>query len=154
MILFVSHVAGAFLLSSVCALPLGPSLGIMAILFSGIVMSHYTHHNLSPVTQILMQQTLRTVAFLCGESCPGAVPRSMPPAPPHPGSGSRGFSRPGEAAEFLRARYCTPLSFVTLAFRFHNVNLTFHNVNLTPQSFLEHLMPTDLRLKITRHLCL
>lgn len=39
----------------------------MAILFSGIVMSHYTHHNLSPVTQILMQQTLRTVAFLCGE---------------------------------------------------------------------------------------
>ncbi|KAJ6665621.1 hypothetical protein lerEdw1_001991, partial [Lerista edwardsae] len=40
--------------------------GIMAILFSGIVMSHYTHHNLSPVTQILMQQTLRTVAFMCG----------------------------------------------------------------------------------------
>uniref|UniRef100_W5JZF3 Sodium/hydrogen exchanger n=1 Tax=Astyanax mexicanus TaxID=7994 RepID=W5JZF3_ASTMX len=38
--------------------------GIMAILFSGIVMSHYTHHNLSPVTQILMQQTLRTVAFI------------------------------------------------------------------------------------------
>ncbi|XP_052506491.1 sodium/hydrogen exchanger 8 isoform X2 [Budorcas taxicolor] len=47
----------------------GTSLsGIMAILFSGIVMSHYTHHNLSPVTQILMQQTLRTVAFLC-ETC-------------------------------------------------------------------------------------
>lgn len=46
-----------------------PSPGIMAILFSGIVMSHYTHHNLSPVTQILMQQTLRTVAFLCGELC-------------------------------------------------------------------------------------
>ncbi|GAB5569110.1 sodium/hydrogen exchanger 8 isoform X3 [Prionailurus iriomotensis] len=43
-------------------------MGIMAILFSGIVMSHYTHHNLSPVTQILMQQTLRTVAFLC-ETC-------------------------------------------------------------------------------------
>ncbi|KAI1892765.1 hypothetical protein AGOR_G00136900 [Albula goreensis] len=42
--------------------------GIMAILFSGIVMSHYTHHNLSPVTQILMQQTLRTVAFMC-ETC-------------------------------------------------------------------------------------
>ncbi|XP_018431323.1 PREDICTED: sodium/hydrogen exchanger 8-like [Nanorana parkeri] len=40
----------------------------MAILFAGIVMSHYTHHNLSPVTQILMQQTLRTVAFLC-ETC-------------------------------------------------------------------------------------
>ncbi|NXS56876.1 SL9A8 protein, partial [Brachypteracias leptosomus] len=44
------------------------STGIMAILFSGIVMSHYTHHNLSPVTQILMQQTLRTVAFMC-ETC-------------------------------------------------------------------------------------
>lgn len=42
-------------------------VGIMAILFSGIVMSHYTHHNLSPVTQILMQQTLRTVAFMCGQ---------------------------------------------------------------------------------------
>ncbi|XP_018612280.2 sodium/hydrogen exchanger 8 [Scleropages formosus] len=42
--------------------------GIMAILFSGIVMSHYTHHNLSPVTQVLMQQTLRTVAFMC-ETC-------------------------------------------------------------------------------------
>ncbi|OCT62352.1 hypothetical protein XELAEV_18043432mg [Xenopus laevis] len=44
------------------------SAGIMAILFSGIVMSHYTHHNLSPVTQILIQQNLRTVAFLC-ETC-------------------------------------------------------------------------------------
>uniref|UniRef100_A0A4W5RB21 Sodium/hydrogen exchanger n=1 Tax=Hucho hucho TaxID=62062 RepID=A0A4W5RB21_9TELE len=42
--------------------------GIMSILFSGIVMSHYTHHNLSPVTQILMQQTLRSVAFMC-ETC-------------------------------------------------------------------------------------
>ncbi|XP_029011490.1 sodium/hydrogen exchanger 8 isoform X1 [Betta splendens] len=42
--------------------------GIMSILFAGIAMSHYTHHNLSPVTQILMQQTLRTVAFMC-ETC-------------------------------------------------------------------------------------
>lgn len=42
----------------------------MAILFAGIVMSHYTHHNLSPVTQILMQQTLRTVAFMCGQRSP------------------------------------------------------------------------------------
>ncbi|XP_046896159.1 sodium/hydrogen exchanger 8 isoform X2 [Hypomesus transpacificus] len=42
--------------------------GIMSILFSGIVMSHYTHHNLSPITQILMQQTLRSVAFMC-ETC-------------------------------------------------------------------------------------
>ncbi|CAB1329241.1 unnamed protein product [Coregonus sp. 'balchen'] len=41
---------------------------IMSILFSGIVMSHYTHHNLSPVTQTLMQQTLHMVAFMC-ETC-------------------------------------------------------------------------------------
>uniref|UniRef100_UPI00358FB626 sodium/hydrogen exchanger 8-like n=1 Tax=Myxine glutinosa TaxID=7769 RepID=UPI00358FB626 len=39
--------------------------GIMAILFAGIVMSHYSHHNLSPITQINVQQTLRTVSFLC-----------------------------------------------------------------------------------------
>ncbi len=38
--------------------------GIMAILFAGIVMSHYTHPNLSPVTQITVQQTFRTVAFV------------------------------------------------------------------------------------------
>ncbi|UYV81192.1 SLC9A8 [Cordylochernes scorpioides] len=38
--------------------------GIMAILFNGVVMSHYTHFNLSPVTQITMQQTLRTLAFI------------------------------------------------------------------------------------------
>jgi sodium/hydrogen exchanger 8 len=42
--------------------------GIMAILFCGIGMSHYTHYNLSPVTQITMQQTMRTMAFVC-ESC-------------------------------------------------------------------------------------
>jgi hypothetical protein len=42
--------------------------GIMAILFCGIVMSQYTHYNLSPVTQITMQQTMRTVSFAC-ESC-------------------------------------------------------------------------------------
>uniref|UniRef100_A0A8C4QYQ7 Cation/H+ exchanger transmembrane domain-containing protein n=1 Tax=Eptatretus burgeri TaxID=7764 RepID=A0A8C4QYQ7_EPTBU len=40
----------------------------MAILFAGIVMSHYSHHNLSPITQINVQQTLRTVSFLC-ETC-------------------------------------------------------------------------------------
>lgn len=44
-----------------------PPTGIMSILFAGIVMSHYSHHNLSPVTQILMQQTLRAVAFMCGQ---------------------------------------------------------------------------------------
>lgn len=40
--------------------------GIMAILFCGIVMSHYTHPNLSPVTQITTQQTFRTIAFIAG----------------------------------------------------------------------------------------
>lgn len=38
--------------------------GIMAILSCGVVMSHYTHFNLSPVTQITMQQTFRTLAFI------------------------------------------------------------------------------------------
>jgi len=42
--------------------------GIMAILFCAIVMSHYTHLNLSPVTQITIQQTFRTVAFIA-ETC-------------------------------------------------------------------------------------
>lgn len=42
--------------------------GIMAILFCGIVMSHYAHYNLSTVTQITMQQTLRTLAFVA-ETC-------------------------------------------------------------------------------------
>ncbi|XP_063698922.1 sodium/hydrogen exchanger 8 [Culicoides brevitarsis] len=42
--------------------------GIMAILFTGIVMSHYTHFNLSTVTQITMQQTMRTLAFIA-ETC-------------------------------------------------------------------------------------
>lgn len=42
--------------------------GIMAILFCGIVMSHYTHFNLSTITQITMQQTMRTLAFIA-ETC-------------------------------------------------------------------------------------
>ncbi|GJQ76990.1 Nhe1 [Trypoxylus dichotomus] len=42
--------------------------GIMAILFCGIVMSHYSHFNLSTVTQITMQQTLRTLSFIA-ETC-------------------------------------------------------------------------------------
>lgn len=42
--------------------------GIMAILFNGICMSHYSHFNLSPVTQITMQQTLRTLSFIA-ETC-------------------------------------------------------------------------------------
>lgn len=79
----------------------------MAILFSGIVMSHYTHHNLSPVTQILMQQTLRTVAFLCGEFCPCAPRAGLPAArQPHPVvPGRTGSTAP-------QSQTCTPLSFV------------------------------------------
>lgn len=42
--------------------------GIMAILFNGVVMSHYTHFNLSSVTQITMQQTLRTLSLICETS--------------------------------------------------------------------------------------
>lgn len=42
--------------------------GIMAILFCGIVMSHYTHFNLSTITQVTMQQTMRTLAFIA-ETC-------------------------------------------------------------------------------------
>lgn len=42
--------------------------GIMAILFCAIVMSHYTHFNLSPVTQVTIQQTFRTLAFIA-ETC-------------------------------------------------------------------------------------
>lgn len=42
--------------------------GIMAILMAAIVMSHYTHQNLSLVTQINMQQTLRAVAFMAETS--------------------------------------------------------------------------------------
>lgn len=38
--------------------------GIMAILFCGIVMSHYTHFNLSPVTQVTVQHLFRTAAFV------------------------------------------------------------------------------------------
>ena len=38
----------------------------MAVLFCGIVMSHYTHFNLSPVTQVTVQQALRTVSFMAG----------------------------------------------------------------------------------------
>jgi sodium/hydrogen exchanger 8 len=41
--------------------------GIMAIIFCGIVMSHYTHYNLSPITQITIKQTMRTIAFIAGE---------------------------------------------------------------------------------------
>lgn len=41
--------------------------GIMAVLFCGIVMSHYTHYNLSAVTQVTVQQALRMVAFMAGK---------------------------------------------------------------------------------------
>ncbi|CAL1273568.1 unnamed protein product, partial [Larinioides sclopetarius] len=40
------------------------SIGILAILFNGIVMSHYTHLNLSRFVQRTMQVTLRSIAFI------------------------------------------------------------------------------------------
>uniref|UniRef100_A0AC35UDA3 Sodium/hydrogen exchanger n=1 Tax=Rhabditophanes sp. KR3021 TaxID=114890 RepID=A0AC35UDA3_9BILA len=42
--------------------------GIMAILFCAITMSQYTHFNISPITQITMQQTFRTLSFV-SETC-------------------------------------------------------------------------------------
>lgn len=42
--------------------------GIMAILFAGLVMSHYTHNNLSSITRITVQQTFRTLSFIA-ETC-------------------------------------------------------------------------------------
>lgn len=42
--------------------------GIMAILSSGLVMSHYAHYNLSFMTQVTVQQVFRTFAFMA-ESC-------------------------------------------------------------------------------------
>lgn len=42
--------------------------GIQALVFNGIVMSHYTHLNLSVITQVVMQSTLRTLAFIA-ETC-------------------------------------------------------------------------------------
>jgi len=42
--------------------------GIQALVFNGIVMSHYVHFNLSPITQVVMQSTIRTLAFIA-ETC-------------------------------------------------------------------------------------
>ncbi|CAJ0574472.1 unnamed protein product, partial [Mesorhabditis spiculigera] len=42
--------------------------GIMAILFCGITMSQYTQNNISPVTQITMRHTFRTVSFVAETS--------------------------------------------------------------------------------------
>jgi solute carrier family 9 (sodium/hydrogen exchanger), member 8 len=39
-------------------------LGIMAILACGIVMSHYTYFNLSPIGQITSQKFFRMIAFM------------------------------------------------------------------------------------------
>lgn len=40
--------------------------GIMAILFCGVTMAHYTHFNLSPLTQLTAQTTFRMAAFIAG----------------------------------------------------------------------------------------
>lgn len=42
--------------------------GIQALVFNGIVMSHYVHFNLSPITQIVMQSSLRTLAMIAETS--------------------------------------------------------------------------------------
>ncbi|RNA38789.1 sodium hydrogen exchanger 8 [Brachionus plicatilis] len=42
--------------------------GIMSILFAGILMSHYTHFNLSPVARITVQQIFRTLSFIAETS--------------------------------------------------------------------------------------
>eukprot|EP00741_Cyanophora_paradoxa_P000057 tig00000057_g54.t1 len=39
--------------------------GVMSILFGGIVMAHYTHFNLSPVSQITVQQAFHMFAYIC-----------------------------------------------------------------------------------------
>jgi sodium/hydrogen exchanger 8 len=38
--------------------------GIMAILFCGVLMSHYTHFNLSSPTKLATEQIFKTVAFM------------------------------------------------------------------------------------------
>ena len=38
--------------------------GIMSILFCGLVMSHYTHYNLSPVTQVSIDQSEHRIASI------------------------------------------------------------------------------------------
>ncbi|XP_054708883.1 sodium/hydrogen exchanger 8-like [Uloborus diversus] len=42
--------------------------GIIAILFNGLVMSHYTHFNLSRLVQQIIQVTLRSISFIA-ETC-------------------------------------------------------------------------------------
>ena len=66
--LFLNEIFYDYKYSFVICLTVAYSVsGIMSILFNGVVMSHYTHFNLSPVTQITMQQTLRTLAFFAGK---------------------------------------------------------------------------------------
>ncbi|KAK3547692.1 hypothetical protein QTP86_026941, partial [Hemibagrus guttatus] len=83
------------------------------------VMSHYTHHNLSPVTQILMQQTLRTVAFMC-ETCVFAFPGLSIFSFPHKFEFS--FVIWGIVLVLLgRAVNIFPLSFLLNFFRDHKI---------------------------------
>merc|ERR1711892_197215 len=49
--------------------------GIMAILFCGVVMSHYTHYNMSPITQITMQQTMMSLFGQKSKNLPESFPR-------------------------------------------------------------------------------
>ena len=69
------RVLGVCFFETQCSVYVCVCEGIMAILFCGIVMSHYTHLNLSPVTQITTQLTFRTIAFIAG-----AIQQLMPAA--------------------------------------------------------------------------
>uniref|UniRef100_A0A0K0DS88 Sodium/hydrogen exchanger n=1 Tax=Strongyloides stercoralis TaxID=6248 RepID=A0A0K0DS88_STRER len=42
--------------------------GIISILFSSITMSQYTHYNISPISELTLQQTFRTISFV-SETC-------------------------------------------------------------------------------------
>ena len=55
-------------LSKILRQPCAYAQWLFNILYVGIVMSHYTHNNLSPVTQVTVQQLWRTIAFMAG-SC-------------------------------------------------------------------------------------
>ncbi|XP_071959246.1 sodium/hydrogen exchanger 8-like [Antedon mediterranea] len=94
--------------------------GIMSILFAGITMSHYTHYNLSPITQITVQHTFRTMAFI-GETCVFA----------YLGLAIFSFNHRFEAALVIwsiflcliaRALNIFPLSFLVNFFREHKIN--------------------------------
>lgn len=89
--------------------------GIMAILFCGIGMSHYTFFNLSPVTQITTEKVFRSLAFLAETSVFAYLGLAVP-------SFEHNFNLPLVALSIVfillgRALNVFPLSFVTNYFR-------------------------------------